>query len=94
MSKRNDLLNIVCEICAAINYIFIMTVNSSRDPLTKLYDRRTYLEDVSRYKNIINGLIAIDMNELKFVNDNYGHQEGDKALATMAIKLAIKRLTR
>ena len=84
VSKRNDLLNIVCEICATINYIFIMTVNSSKDPLTNLYDRRTYLEDVSRYKGIINGLIAIDMNELKFVNDNYGHKTGDQALSSLA----------
>ena len=81
---RNDLLNIVCEICAMINYIFIMTVNSSRDPLTNLYDRRTYLEDVSRYKTLVNGLIMIDMNELKFVNDNYGHQTGDEALHELA----------
>ena len=84
ITTRNDLLNIVCEICAMINYIFIMTVNSSRDPLTNLYDRRTYLEDVSRYKSIVNGLIMIDMNELKFVNDNYGHQTGDEALHELA----------
>ena len=84
ITTRNDLLNIVCEICAMINYIFIMTVNSSRDPLTNLYDRRTYLEDVSRYKTIVNGLIMIDMNELKFVNDNYGHQTGDEALHELA----------
>ena len=84
ITSRNDLLNIVCEICAMINYIFIMTVNSSRDPLTNLYDRRTYLEDVSRYKTIVNGLIMIDMNELKFVNDNYGHQTGDEALHELA----------
>ena len=42
IANRNDLLNIVCEICAMINYIFIMSVNASRDPLTNLYDRRTY----------------------------------------------------
>ena len=84
ITGRNDLLNIVCEICAMINYIFIMTVNSSRDPLTNLYDRRTYLEDVSRYKSLVNGLIMIDMNELKFVNDNYGHQIGDEALHELA----------
>ena len=84
ITTRNDLLNIVCEICAMINYIFIMTVNSSRDPLTNLYDRRTYLEDVSRYKTLVNGLIMIDMNELKFVNDNYGHQTGDEALHELA----------
>ena len=84
VNNRNDLLNIAAEICALINYIFIMTVNSSRDPLTKLYDRRTYLEDVSRYKKQVNGLVVIDMNELKFVNDHFGHTTGDKALNELA----------
>lgn len=84
VTTRNDLLNIVCEICAMVNYIFIMTINSSRDPLTNLYDRRTYLEDLSRYQDIVNGVVMIDMNELKFVNDNYGHQTGDEALISLA----------
>ena len=84
VTGRNDLLNIVCEICAMINFIFIMTVNSSKDPLTNLYDRRTYYEDVSRYKEIINGIIQIDLNGLKNLNDHFGHLEGDKALITLA----------
>lgn len=84
LTNRNDLLNIVCEICAMINYIFIMSVNTSKDPLTDLYDRRTYYEDVARYQNLINGVIEIDMNELKFLNDNYGHSEGDTALSSIA----------
>lgn len=81
---RNDLLNIVCAICAMINYIFIMSVNTSRDPLTNLYDRRTYYEDVSRFRPLINGVIQIDMNELKFLNDHYGHGVGDNALNELA----------
>ena len=81
---RSDLLNIVCAVCMMINYIFILSVNSSRDPLTNLYDRRTYYEDVSRYKNFVNGIIQIDMNGLKYVNDNYGHNIGDEALLVIA----------
>lgn len=84
VTGRNDLLNIVCEICAMINFIFIMTINSSKDPLTNLYDRRTYHEDVSRYKDVINGIIQIDMNGLKEINDTVGHQEGDKALIAVS----------
>ena len=61
-----------------------MSVNSSKDPLTNLYDRRTYNEDVSRFKSKINGIIQIDMNELKFVNDNFGHEAGDQALHFLA----------
>ena len=85
LTNRNDLLNIVCGICAMINYIFIMSVNSSRDPLTNLYDRRTYYEDVARYKELINGVIQIDMNGLKYLNDHYGHMVGDTALSEIAM---------
>ena len=83
LAKRNDLLNVVCGICMMINYIFILSVNSSRDPLTNLYDRRTYYEDVARFKNQIKGVIQIDVNGLKNLNDNYGHDAGDKALLTI-----------
>ena len=82
--RRSDLLNIVCEICALINYVFIVSVNTSRDPLTNLYDRRTYYEDISRYHSLINGVVQIDMNELKWINDNEGHASGDAALYSIA----------
>ena len=82
--SRTDLLNIVSGICVMINYIFIISINSSRDPLTHLYDRRTYYEDISKYRNQINGVVQIDMNELKYLNDNFGHNEGDTALNTLA----------
>ena len=84
ITNRSDLLNIVCDICMMINYIFIISINSSKDPLTDLYDRRTFNDDVRRYKNEINGVVQLDMNELKFVNDNYGHEAGDSALIFIA----------
>lgn len=84
LTGRSDLLNIVCGICMMINYIFILSVNSSRDPLTNLYDRRTYYEDISRYKSLVNGIIQVDMNGLKYINDNYGHNSGDQALLIIA----------
>lgn len=83
LTGRNDLLNVVCGICMMINYIFILSVNSYRDPLTNLYDRRTYYEDIARYKNLIKGVIQIDVNGLKHLNDTFGHDAGDKALLTI-----------
>ena len=88
LTNRNDLLNVVCGVCMMINYIFILSVNSSRDPLTNLYDRRTYYEDVARFKSQIKGVIQIDVNGLKFLNDTYGHDAGDKALLTVSHILA------
>ena len=67
-----------------INYIFILSVNSSRDPLTNLYDRRTYYEDIARFKHQIKGVIQIDVNGLKHLNDTYGHDAGDNALLTVS----------
>ena len=82
--KRSDLLNIVCGICGLVNYIFIRTVSSLRDPLTGLYNRETYYIDISKFVHLVNGVIQIDMNELKFLNDNFGHDAGDKALSTIS----------
>jgi len=82
--SRSDLLNVVSEICALINYIFIVAVNTSKDSLTELYDRRTYYDDISHYQQIVNGIIEIDMNGLKYINDHFGHAEGDKGLQTIA----------
>ena len=82
--QRSDLLNITCAICALVNYIFIITVSSAKDSLTGLYDRRTFEIDISRYKNLINGVVQIDMNELKYLNDHFGHDAGDIALNTLA----------
>lgn len=82
--QRTDLLNIISGICIMIDYIFIISINASRDPLTHLYDRRTYYEDLTKYQNLINGIIQLDMNELKYYNDNYGHEAGDEALVSLA----------
>lgn len=82
--QRTDLLNIISGICILIDYIFIISINASRDPLTHLYDRRTYYEDLTKYQNLINGIIQIDMNELKYYNDNFGHEAGDEALVSLA----------
>ena len=57
-----------------------------KDPLTGLYNRNYLMEQLNllfakanREKNKII-LIFIDLNNFKQVNDNYGHEEGDKVL--------------
>ncbi len=83
LAERNDLLNIISEICVLVNYIFITLISNSIDLLTELYNRKTFYLDTNRYRNLINGVIQIDMNGLKHLNDEYGHTEGDKALQTV-----------
>ena len=64
-----------------------------RDMLTELYNRRGLEEFFSSYyKECIESgsglaLIAIDMDGLKYINDNFGHNEGDYGLKTIAYGL-------
>ena len=63
---------------------------SVTDELTGLYNRRGFFETVqSVKKNPVNagkeGLIGyIDMDNLKLVNDQFGHKDGDYALVSIA----------
>ncbi len=58
------------------------------DALTGIKNRRAYMDDMEALKennekeNVT--LISFDMNGLKGLNDNYGHDEGDKAILTVA----------
>ncbi|MBI5676320.1 MAG: diguanylate cyclase [Nitrospirae bacterium] len=63
---------------------------SITDALTGFYNRRGFLAfatpklklSLRKMEKIL--LIYADMDNLKAINDNYGHQEGDKALAETA----------
>ncbi len=60
------------------------------DELTKLYNRKglvwmgtSLLRDAREEGRHVFTLVA-DLNGLKFINDRYGHEEGDKAICTIA----------
>lgn len=67
----------------------------NRDMLTGLYNRHGYEMFFERFfdecksdgKNI--AVLVIDMDDLKYVNDNYGHAEGDYSLCTIAEAMTV-----
>ncbi|MEN8208282.1 MAG: sensor domain-containing diguanylate cyclase [Candidatus Fermentibacteria bacterium] len=67
-----------------------LTELSLRDSLTDLYNRRGFMTlgkqmlDCSLRKQPEIGLLYIDIDYLKLINDELGHSEGDKALITTA----------
>ena len=65
-------------------YIYLLQQITKRDPLTNLLNRQSYYTDADKYFADITAIIAIDMDGLKEVNDNYGHVAGDVALKTLA----------
>lgn len=61
------------------------------DGLTNLGNRTSYLEQLSRYEETrIHklGMVFLDVNNLKQVNDNLGHEEGDRLLKLSAEVIA------
>ncbi|MBR3032101.1 MAG: GGDEF domain-containing protein [Clostridiales bacterium] len=62
----------------------------NRDMLTNLYNRHGYdmfflqIFKECRKNRVPIGVMMIDMDDLKLVNDNYGHAEGDYSLCTIA----------
>lgn len=63
---------------------------SITDPLTGLYNRRFFFqrleEEFSRFLRYGSGfcLIIFDLDRLKYINDKYGHLEGDRCIKLLA----------
>lgn len=62
---------------------------SQRDFMTGLFNRRGFFEKLERRISDDNSIgssliiISADLDELKYINDNFGHAEGDNAIITV-----------
>lgn len=68
----------------------IIDKDNGRDPLTRLFNRR-YLDTVLRHetecslqKNLTFGLVMLDIDYFKNINDTFGHDNGDEVLTQLA----------
>lgn len=61
---------------------------SELDAMTELYNRRGFYKHFARMAAETSRkyavLVSVDMNRLKYINDNYGHIEGDFAICALA----------
>lgn len=60
---------------------------SFHDQMTKLYNRRYFENEIERYnksRELPISIIVGDLDNLKYINDNYGHKIGDKYLKEIA----------
>ena len=69
-------------------YLFLYERSNKIDVLTGLFNRAAYFDDFAKLRKDITGIIQLDMNGLKYLNDNYGHLEGDKGLKRIAEAIA------
>lgn len=65
-------------------YLSVYVLTAKEDTLTHLMNRQCYYADSIRLKDKITSVVSVDMNDLKKINDEQGHDAGDKALKTVA----------
>ena len=65
-------------------YLFLYERSNKIDVLTGLFNRVSYYDDLPKLSKEISGIIQLDMNGLKYLNDHFGHEEGDNGLKRVA----------
>lgn len=89
-SILSTLLNVVGSVKAIYKYTRDLEYYATRDPLTDLFNQRVFWE-LSTYEigraqrhGYSFGILLIDLDNFKLVNDNYGHAIGDTYLQHFA----------
>lgn len=83
-----DYSSIFCIIIAIglfAYYEFTILQLTKKDALTGLLNRQAFYADINNNPEDITALVSIDMNGLKYLNDNFGHDAGDEGLSTLAL---------
>lgn len=90
LSKINDYINEAKPEIINKNLTEILQISSTTDALTGLYNRK-YLDEYidkliaqAKRTNITYGILMIDIDYFKMVNDTYGHDVGDKVIKVLA----------
>ena len=79
-----EILNTTIMLSTFTYYLFIYMQKSQIDGLTGLFNRETYYHDLPRMEKTTTGVFHFDINGLKYINDNFGHFEGDHAIESIA----------
>ena len=88
--KLTGFRGIILDITERKEYESKIKYLSFHDKLTDLYNRAYFEEELKRLNNKRNLPISIiigDVNNLKVINDTFGHQEGDRVLQKTALML-------
>ena len=66
-------------------YVYLYMMKTKRDEMTGALNRFTYVMDIKRASQYGKGcgIIFVDMNDLKEINNSLGHAEGNRAIRSL-----------
>ena len=84
VKMTEDMREYVADIINAEEKAMNMQILANRDALTGIRNKMAYENEISSIDDIKVGLAVIDLNNLKTVNDEYGHEKGDISIKKLA----------
>lgn len=79
----DGVINTTGAIALVFYYLYLNTQQFKRDPMTKTLNRRCFYLDAEKNMSRLSAVMSIDLNNLKHLNDEYGHAKGDEAICTL-----------
>ncbi|MCR4694875.1 MAG: GGDEF domain-containing protein [Pseudobutyrivibrio sp.] len=73
----------LAQACTFI-YMYMYAQRYNVDSVSKCFKRRCFYSDAAKFSKNHMAIISMDLNDLKYINDNFGHKAGDVALLTFA----------
>ncbi len=85
IQMEKDIDGYVSDILSTRQYADRMDREANIDPLTNVRSKRAYDMEIKKLNegNEPYGIAMIDMNDLKGINDSYGHEKGDISIQTV-----------
>lgn len=87
-SKNGNILGVCSDVTAAVEETEKLERERNYDLLTELFNRRAFREKVreavKQLKTEIAAVVMWDLDNLKYINDTYGHDEGDRYIVLFA----------
>lgn len=80
----DGVINTTGAVALVFYYLYLNTQQFKRDPMTKALNRRCFYLDAEKNMAGLSAVMSIDLNNLKQLNDGYGHAKGDEAICTLA----------
>ncbi len=92
LSLDDDSYGIIVDVTTGYLERKLLRYERDYDVMTELYNRRAFYREMDKIfddKSILQeaAIIALDMDNLKYLNDNFGHSQGDAAIVAIANNL-------
>lgn len=83
LNRKMEILWLLISIFSIFVYMYYKEIGENIDELTKVFNQKSFLNTTKNIKKKC-AIIIFDVNDFKYINDTYGHKQGDIILYKVA----------